>query len=252
MELTPKQQQARQMVCLPLDGLNSLAELKARVRELSPVVGLFKIGYESYTRFGPAAVQAVHEAGAQVFLDLKYHDIPNTVRGAAAAATQLGVYLFNVHAAGGLAMLEAAVAGAKEAAAKYQVRAPKIIAVTLLTSLDQAILNQQLRVPGSVEEQVLHYAQLARQAGLAGIVCSATDLGEIRAKLPADFLYVTPGIKGPKIPAGADQKRVLTPGRALQAGAKILVVGRAITGPPTAEARIQAGLTILTDLAQEL
>ncbi|MBU0467139.1 MAG: orotidine 5'-phosphate decarboxylase [Nanoarchaeota archaeon] len=154
MDLSFKDQKARRMVCLPLDGLATVYDVSARVQELSPVVGLFKIGKETFTRFGPEAVRVVQSYGADVFLDLKYHDIPNTVRGAADAATQLGVRMFNVHASGGLEMMQAAVEGARNGAEKYKVEVPKIIAVTVLTSIDQKMLNNQLRVPGKVEEQV--------------------------------------------------------------------------------------------------
>lgn len=253
MKLTEKEQQARAMVCLPLDGLATMSDVRARVEELSPVVGLFKVGKETYTRFGPESVRAVQDYGANVFLDLKYHDIPNTVRGAADAASQLGVYMFNVHASGGLEMMQAAAEGARSGAEKYGVEIPKIAAVTVLTSIDGDILNNQLRVPGKVEDQVLNLAQLANQAGLDAIVCSAADLYAIRADLPEDFMYVNPGIKHPKTEnIGSDQKRVFTPGNAVQDGSSILVIGRAITGYDTAEERVQAGYEVLEDMAKNL
>lgn len=252
MQLNEKEEQARQKVCLPLDGLATLDDARARVEELSPVVGLFKVGKESYTRFGPAVVEMVQDYGANVFLDLKYHDIPNTVRGAADAATQLGVYMFNVHASGGFDMLKAAVDGANNATEKYGVETPKVIGVTVLTSIDKDVLNEQVKVPGSVENQVLNLAQQSHYAGLDGIVCSAADLYAIREHLPSGFMYVTPGIKGPNTPAGADQKRVFTPGNALEDGSSILVIGRAITGPKTAEGRLQAGYQVLQDMAKYL
>ncbi|MDP1728988.1 MAG: orotidine-5'-phosphate decarboxylase [archaeon] len=249
--LTDKEQEARRRVCLPLDGLNSLVELESRVKELSPVVGLFKVGKESYTRFGPDAVHAVQISDADVFLDLKYHDIPNTVKGAAKVATELGVYMFNVHASGGLEMMKAARQGV-DGAVKEGHRSPYVIAVTVLTSIDENILNNELRVPGKVEEQVLNYAQLAQQAGLDGIVCSAADLYAVRNKLPSTFMFVTPGIKGTKTPAGEDQKRVFSPGNAIRDGSSILVVGRAITDPKTSEERLRAGYEILQDMAKYL
>lgn len=252
MQLTEKEQEARKRVCLPLDGLESMDRLKARIEELSPVVGLFKIGKESYTRFGPAAVRAVQEYGANVFLDLKYHDIPNTVKGAAKAATELGVYMFNVHASGGLEMMKAAKEGAAEASERYGKAIPKITAVTVLTSIDSNILSNQLNILSSVEYQVLNLARLANRAGLDGIVCSAADLHDVRRYLPKDFIYITPGIEGPNTPAGADQKRVFTPGNAIQDGATILVVGRAITGQETPEKRLQAGHEVLQDMAKYL
>ena len=252
MQLTDKEQMARLKVCLPLDGLNSLQEIKKRVVELAPVVGLFKIGKESFTKFGPQAVELVHKYNAEVFLDLKYHDIPNTVKGAANAATQLKVYMFNVHASGGKEMLTAAKEGALKAASEYSLRMPKIIAVTVLTSIDQNILNTQVNIPGKVEEQVLSLAKLTNEAGLDGIVCSAADLYAVKDKLPDDFMYITPGIKGPNSQAGHDQKRVFTPANAVKDGSTILVVGRAITVHKTAEERIQAGYEVLQDMAKYL
>jgi orotidine-5'-phosphate decarboxylase len=250
--LNDKEKQARSKVCLPLDGLNTLDEIQDRVQELSPVVGMFKIGKETFTRFGPGAVKLVQESGAEVFLDLKYHDIPNTVRGASAAAAELGVYMFNIHASGGLEMMKAAVEGAKSACSKKGLRMPKILAVTVLTSIDKGIMNSELNISGDVEEQVLSLANLANKAGLDGVVCSAADLYAISDKLPSDFMYVTPGIKGPKSAAGSDQKRVFTPGNAISDGSTILVIGRAITGHETADERRKAGLEVLRDMAPKL
>jgi orotidine-5'-phosphate decarboxylase len=248
MELSEKERAAREMVCLPLDGLYTLDEVRALVDELSPYVGLFKVGKETLARFGPAIVALVHELGAGVFLDAKYHDIPNTVKGAARAATEMGVAILNVHASGGSAMMIAAREGVEEAAAKGHT-APKVIGVTVLTSIDQEILNNEIGVPGTVEDHVLHLARLTEAAGLDGIVCSAADLHALNGKLKPGFLFVTPGIKGTVTPAGADQKRVLTPGRAVAAGSSLLVVGRAITGAPD---RRQAAMEVLRDIAEVL
>jgi orotidine-5'-phosphate decarboxylase len=243
------------MVCLPLDGLHSLAQVQALVEELSPFVGRFKVGKESFTRFGPEVVRLVHDHGAGVFLDLKYHDIPNTVRGAARAATEMGVSMFNVHAAGGLAMMSAAREGVEEAAPVADATpgtgstpkaAPKVIAVTVLTSIDDEVMNRECGVPGAVEDQVLRLAKLTEAAGLDGIVCSAADMDALRGQLRPGFLFVTPGIKGTTTPAGDDQKRVLSPGRAVAAGSSLLVVGRAITGAPDRRA---AAREVLRDIA---
>ncbi len=253
MNLTPKEQIAREKVCLALDELTTIEELKQRVQELSPVVGLFKIGKSSYTRFGPESIRVVQDFGAKVFLDLKYHDIPNTVRDASQAAAELGVYMFNVHASGAVKMMQAAIEGTQEGSAKYNTTIPKIIGVTVLTSLNQDDLNIHLKVPGKVEEHVLHLAKISYASGLDGIVCSAADLQHIKSPknhFPTDFMYVTPGIQGPNTPAGIDQKRVFTPGQAIQDGASILVVGRAITAGKTPDARIQAGYEILQDMAK--
>lgn len=247
-ELTDKEKEARKKVCLPLDGLNTIDEVKAMVEELSPVVGLFKIGKESFTRFGPEVVELVQSKGSDVFLDLKYHDIPNTVKGAAKAATELGVYMFNVHASGGLEMMKAARAGVEEAANKAgDGKKPLITAVTVLTSIDKETMNNEINISGEVEDQVLRLAKLADKAGMDGIVCSAADLYAVKDKMRDDFVYVTPGIKGPNTPAGADQKRVFTPGNAIEDGSTILVIGRAITAAPD---KVKAGLEVLEDMGK--
>ncbi len=247
-DLTAREIQAREMVCLPLDGLHSLGDVENLVRELAPYVGLFKVGKESYTRFGPEVVELVKSLDAGVFLDLKFHDIPNTVRGAASAATELGVSIFNVHASGGSAMMGAALLGVDDAAPPIGSR-PKVIAVTVLTSIDRNILNEECGVAGQVEQQVLRLAKLAQATDLDGIVCSAADMHALKGELKPGFLFVTPGIKGTTTPAGEDQKRVLSPGRAVAAGSSLLVVGRAITaaGDRTAAAR-----EVLRDIANVL
>ena len=244
-ELSPKERMARERVCLPLDGLHTMEEIRARVEELSPFVGRFKVGKESFTRFGPAVVDLVRDLGAGVFLDLKYHDIPNTVRGAARAAAEMGVALFNVHAAGGKAMMEAALEGVDQATSDSGPR-PAVIAVTVLTSIDRNTLNRECGVPGAVEEQVLRLAKLTEEAGLDGIVCSAADMGGLKDQLREGFLFVTPGIKGTTTPGGEDQKRVLSPGRAVAAGSTLLVIGRAITAAPDRRA---AAREVLQDMA---
>ena len=251
MELSEKEKAARRMVCLPLDGISSMSGIRDRVEELSPVIGLFKIGKETYTRFGPTAIDIVKDSGADVFLDLKYYDIPNTIKGAARAASELQVYMFNVHASGGSEMMRAAVEGASSISIS-NAYVPLIVGVTVLTSIDRKIMNEELRVNGTIEEQVLHLAQLSNESGLDGIVCSAADLYSVKSKLPEKFLYVTPGIKGVNTPAGSDQKRVFTPGSAVQDGSSILVIGRAITEPKTPEERLKAGYEILKDMAKYL
>jgi orotidine-5'-phosphate decarboxylase len=247
-ELTSQERAARERVCLPLDGLRSLAEVEALVQELSPYVGRFKVGKESFTRFGPEVVALVREHGAGVFLDLKYHDIPNTVKGAARAATEMGVTMFNVHAGGGMAMMQAARQGVEDAAPAPG-KAPKVIAVTVLTSIDEEILNRECGVPGSVEDQVLRLARSTEAAGLDGIVCSAADMRVLKGQLKPSFLFVTPGIKGTSTPAGEDQKRTMSPGRAVAAGSSLLVVGRAITGAADRQA---AAREVLEDIGKVL
>ena len=249
IELTSQESAARERVCLPLDGLHTLADVEALVGELSPWVGRFKVGKESFTRFGPEVVAVVREHDAGVFLDLKYHDIPNTVKGAARAAAELGVAMFNVHAGGGLAMMRAARQGVDEAELPEGGR-PKIVAVTVLTSIDAEILNRECGVSGRLEEQVLRLARLAETAGLDGIVCSAADLHALKDSLDPAFLFVTPGIKGTTTPAGADQKRVFSPGRAIAAGSSLLVVGRAITAAPDRQAAAREVLQDIVNATQ--
>ena len=230
-KLTKKEELARERVCLALD-VPTYDDALEYVEKLRDFAKYFKVGKELFTAEGPGLLVDIQSMDREVFLDLKYHDTPNTVKGAARAATALSVSMFNVHASGGLEMMKAAVEGANEAVEKYRdLEMPKILAVTVLTSIDQRIMNEELRVPGRVEDQVLHYAKLADKAGLDGIVCSAADLYAVKNHLRKDFMYVTPGVKGPNSKAGSDQKRVFTAGNAIQDGSSILVIGRAVTDP---------------------
>ena len=218
----------RLIVALDVD---SQAQAERLAERLDGLVRRFKIGSQLFTAGGPAVVEAIHKRGAEVFLDLKFHDIPNTVAGAAREAARLGVFMFNVHASGGLAMMKAAADGAAAAAVELSVRRPLAIAVTVLTSLDRAALNRELGVTSSVEDHVLHLAELAREAGLDGTVASPVEIAAIRRSLGAAWVIVTPGVR-PAGSAAGDQSRVATPGAATRAGADYLVVGRPITGAP--------------------
>jgi orotidine-5'-phosphate decarboxylase len=200
--------------------------------ELVPHVGGFKVGLEFLTAQGPHGLRIVAGLGRPVFADTKFHDIPNTVAGAAKAVSALGVSIFNVHASGGEAMMRAA-----RDAALSAVQPPKVIAVTVLTSLEDGDL-EAVGQRGPSLEQVTRLARLARKAGLDGVVCSAREIAAVREACGGDFLIVTPGIR-PTGSALADQRRVMTPKQARQAGADILVVGRPITeaADPVAAAR---------------
>jgi orotidine-5'-phosphate decarboxylase len=202
------------------------------LRRLEGIPCWMKVGMELFYAEGPAFVRELRRSGYAVFLDLKLHDIPNTVRGAARSITRLGVDMFNVHAAGGARMMEAALAGANEALEETAApRRPLIIAVTQLTSTDQKTLNEQIGIPGSVESAVLRYAELARLAGLDGVVASPLEVERIKESQGRQFLTVTPGIR----PAGAaagDQVRVMTPAEAFAAGTDFIVVGRPVTAAP--------------------
>ena len=218
----------RLIVALDVD---SLAQAERLAERLDGLVRRFKIGSQLFTAAGPGAVEAIQKRGAEVFLDLKFHDIPNTVAGAAREAARLGVFMFNVHASGGLAMMKAAADGAAAAAVELSVRRPLAIAVTVLTSLDRAALHRELGVASSVEGHVLHLSELAREAGLDGTVASPVEVAAIRRSLGAAWVIVTPGVR-PAGSATGDQSRVATPGAAARAGAHYLVVGRPITGAP--------------------
>lgn len=216
---------AKKKLCLALDGFTSREDILEAVKELSPYVGMYKIGNELFTRFGPRVVKDVQDAGGDVFLDLKFHDIPNTVRNASKAAAELGVYMFNIHSAGGTEMMEAAVEGVKEASVE---RKPKVIAVTMLTSLDDRAMKE-VGYNSTLDENVVNLAKLSHTSGLDGVVCAAPDLESLREELPEGFMYVTPGIRGVSTAAGDDQKRVFSAREAVDAGSTVLVIGRAIT-----------------------
>jgi orotidine-5'-phosphate decarboxylase len=209
----------------------------ALVRALAPHVGGIKLGLEFFTAQGPRGVEAVVGIGLPIFLDLKLHDIPNTVAGAVRQVAKLGVAMLTVHAAGGRAMLEAAVTAAAAAESP-----PMLLGVTVLTSLDDADLAE-IGVDRALVDQALCLAQLAVASGLGGLVCSSLEIAPVRRVLGAKPRIVVPGIR----PAGADddQKRVMGPAEALAIGADVLVIGRPITRAPTpaeAAARIAHGL----------
>lgn len=193
------------------------------VDSLDPKLCRLKIGKELYTACGPDLLRQVQERGFEVFLDLKFHDIPNTVAKAVKVAGNLGVWMLNVHASGGQHMMEAA----REALNDFGAQRPKLIAVTVLTSLGQTDLKQ-IGLECRPEEQVSKLAFLTRDAGLDGVVCSAAETRLLRAQLPKDFCLVTPGIRRAEDAVG-DQKRVLGPAEAVRSGSDYLVVGRPIT-----------------------
>lgn len=208
----------------------------ALARRLDPARCRLKVGKQLFTREGPQIVGRLQELGFAIFLDLKFHDIPNTVAGACRAAAELGVWMVNVHASGGRRMLEAA----RESVDRTP-KPPLLIAVTVLTSLDAGDLHDT-GVGGEPAEQVTRLARLAHGCGLDGVVCSPTDLQVLAAALPPEFLRVTPGVR-PSGEDDGDQKRVATPARAIADGAHYLVIGRPITqaaDPAAALAAIEA------------
>jgi len=228
---------ARARLAVALD-LPDRASLLAMARRVAPEAGVLKLGLEAFVAEGPSLVREVVASGADVFLDLKLHDIPNTVGRAAAAAVATGAAIVNCHASGGRAMMRAFGDEGRAAAAKAGRAAPRLIAVTVLTSLDAAAVAA-VGFAGTPREAAVRLASLAQEAGLDGVVCSPEEIAAIRAACGPDFLLVVPGVR----PAGADtgdQKRVATPAEAIHAGADLLVVGRPITGAPDPAAAARA------------
>jgi orotidine-5'-phosphate decarboxylase len=209
----------RVIVALDYPDARSAAELASR---LDPELCRLKVGKELYTAAGPSLIEKLRGAGFGVFLDLKFHDIPSTVAGACAAAAELDVWMINVHALGGRAMMEAA----REALSRRSAP-PKLVAVTVLTSMGVTDM-EEIGLAGGPQEAVLRLARLTQACGLDGVVCSAQETGALRRQLGGEFCLVTPGIR----PAGSaqdDQERVATPRQAIAGGADYLVIGRPIT-----------------------
>jgi len=212
----------RIIVALDFPDADQAAAMAAR---LHPGLCRLKVGKELFTRGGPALVEKLLTQGFEIFLDLKFHDIPNTVAQACKAAAELGVWMINVHALGGLRMLEAA-----RDAVDRSGQHPRLIAVTLLTSMDSKDLRE-IGIEASVEDEVVRLAGLVQQSGLDGVVCSAREARSLRVRCGPDFCLVAPGIR----PAGSetqDQRRTMTPAEAVQAGADYLVIGRPVTQSP--------------------
>jgi orotidine-5'-phosphate decarboxylase len=200
------------------------------VRQLHSVAGMFKVGSQLFTSAGPQIVRDIIALDSKVFLDLKFHDIPHQVAGAARAAAELGVSLFTIHASGGSEMMRRAVESVDEVAQRTGLRS-KVLAISVLTSVDATILSQ-IGVTSSPEESVLQLVRLAELSGVDGVVASPNEIETIRRAVPRDnLLIVTPGIR-PAANDTGDQKRVATPAAAIAAGANYLVVGRPITGAP--------------------
>ena len=221
MQLTAKE---RLVLALDVDNFESAEKL---VEKLNNYVGVFKVGSQLFTAEGTKVIKMINKKGGKVFLDLKFHDIPNTVARAAEVATKLGVYIFDVHTSGGYEMMKAAAEASKKISLALGVRKPLILGVTLLTSINQEILEREIGVKKKLEEQVVHLAKLAKAAGLDGVVASPWEIKEIRKACGEDFVILTPGIR-PVGKSSDDQKRVMTPQKAIKLGADFLVIGRPI------------------------
>ncbi len=211
--------------------VDTLEEAESLVNRLQAHAGAFKVGLQLYNSVGPAVLQKLRRKNIPVFVDLKLHDIPNTVAAAARVLTGYGASILNVHAAGGCAMMRAAAEAVRQEAAKSGKERPLVTAVTILTSIDQDVFNNEVGIPGSLQDRVTAWALLAKEAGLDGVVASPKEIAAIRSACGPGFVIITPGVR----PAGSavnDQKRTMTPGEAIRLGATYLVVGRPVTAAP--------------------
>lgn len=215
----------RLIVALDKPDKNQAADL---IHELGDEILWYKVGMELYYNQGNALVEEILALKKKVFLDLKFHDIPNTVEQASRAATRLGISMFNVHVAGGMQMMRQAKEGSLEEAAKKGFEPPLVLGMTILTSLSQEVFNHEIGFAGTIRHKVLQWAEMAQKAGLDGVVASAQEAEAIKRECGKAFKIITPGIR----PAGSaldDQSRVMDPASALKAGSDYLVVGRPIT-----------------------
>ncbi|MFP4521301.1 MAG: orotidine-5'-phosphate decarboxylase [Fibrobacterota bacterium] len=227
----------RIIIALDTPIVEKAMDLSSKIRDK---VSYFKIGKEIFTSAGPDAVIKIKQSGVKVFLDLKYHDIPNTVAKAGIAAASLGADMFNVHASGGLEMMKKCAGEVKDFCAKKNIAPPLIIAVTILTSIPEERLNKELNMPGPLIDRVLLLAELAKKSGLDGVVCSPAEIKSVKENIGSDFLTVSPGIR-PSWAARNDQARITTPAEAVAAGGDYLVIGRPVTAsedPSAAAAKI--------------
>jgi orotidine-5'-phosphate decarboxylase len=234
----------RLIVALDLDDLDLATEL---VRSLAQEVGMFKIGKQLFTHAGPQAVRLIQDLGGEIFLDLKFHDIPNTVAKAAIEATRLGVKMFNVHASGSLEMMRLTVKEVERVSRQQKLRRPIMLGVTVLTSLGQDDL-QRLGVEHKIADQVVRLALLTKEAGMDGVVASPHEVADIRHACGQRFVIVTPGIR-PAESQRNDQQRVMTPADAVRAGVDYIVVGRPIL---EAQNPVMAARAIVAEMEEGL
>lgn len=221
---------------LPDDSCEALAFIDKNIKEFAPYIGMIKLGMKTVTKLGPVVIELAHSYGFEVFYDLKFCDIPETVKGAVYEATKLGVKIINVHAFGAKKMMIAAREGRDKALSENpKLNKPILIAVTVLTSISQEEFNNEIGIPGKIEDTVLRYAITAKECGLDGVVCSPKEIEKLKyLKVPVyplyrrDFVLVTPGIR-PTWSSQDDQQRVMTPKEALELGADYLVIGRPIS-----------------------
>jgi orotidine-5'-phosphate decarboxylase len=218
----------KMILALDVADSNSALEILDKFKDY---FNIFKVGLELFTTAGPGIVEEIQKRGKKVFLDLKFHDIPNTVTKAALSATRLGVYMFNIHASGGFEMMRKCRDSVVEMCLKENLERPKILGVTVLTSLSKEILTDELGIQYGLRTHVRHLSSLALKAGLDGVVASAREVELIRNHCGKGFIIVTPGIRPSWTPPD-DQKRTMTPKEAIREGSDYLVIGRAILQQP--------------------
>lgn len=238
-------EQMRERLIVALD-VPTRKEAFQLVKQLDGEVGAYKIGMQLYNSEGPDIVRDIQLFGGRVFVDLKFHDIPNTVAQTSRVMAHRQAFMYTMHAGGGVKMMRTAALAAAEEAALLNTQKPLAIAVTVLTSINQSEFEQEMGIKIPIVEHVVELAKLARQAGMDGVVCSPQEIGPVRAACGDDMLIVTPGIR-PAWSASNDQVRVLTPQAAIRAGASYLVVGRPIT---TADDPKEAARRIVEEMAQ--
>jgi len=244
MEKTTGKKAMKNKIIVALD-VDSAEEAVRWAHRLTGKVGMFKIGKQLFTAEGPDIVRRVRSEGGEVFLDLKYHDIPNTVAAAAVEAVRLGVSMFNVHASGGFEMMHKTADALRNEAKRLKIKKPMLIAVTVLTSMNEEGLRETgVNVP--LTEQVINLAMLAKKAGLDGVVASPHEIEAIKEACGSEFIVVTPGVR-PAFASSDDQKRIMTPAEAVKKGADYLVIGRPIT---RAEDPIEAVSLITKEICQ--
>ena len=229
------------IVALDVENLAAANEL---VATLSDEVKWFKIGKQLFTAVGPASVKLLLEAERNIFLDLKFHDIPNTVAGAVASGTKVGANMINMHASGGVEMMRAAKEVAEKQSLELNIPKPTLLGVTILTSVDEVNFQRDFGTQRKLNDQVAYLAELSQKAGLDGVVVSPLEIGLIRKVCGDDFVIVTPGVR-PAWAASNDQQRVMTPAEAIDAGADYIVVGRPITA---ADNPREAAKTLLQEI----
>lgn len=218
----------KEKVIVALD-VDDVKGCKRILSQLKGKVSVFKVGLELFTACGPKIIDLVHESGAKVFLDLKFHDIPNTVAAACRMAVRMGVFMMNVHSTGGLQMMKWAVEHTQAEADRLGVSRPILLGVTILTSLTAEEIRDEIGIERSLSDEVLHLAKLTKRAGFDGVVASSHEIEVIKKKVDQDFIVVTPGIRPSWFVSGrSDQKRVMTPKMAFDLGADYIVIGRPI------------------------